>query len=195
MSNKKKTGLFFGSFNPLHVGHLIIANFFAENTGLDEVWFIISPHNPLKNKASLLDERKRYYMVQIAVEDNPKLKASNIEFHLEQPSYTIHTLAVLNEKYPSNDFVLIMGSDNLESLHKWKNYEEILSQYQIYVYNRPGKKETRFDNHPSVKFFDAPLMQISSSYIRNQIKQGKSVEYLLTPKVFEYVSSIHAYEK
>ncbi len=195
MNKKKKVGLFFGSFNPVHVGHMIIANFFVENTGLDEVWFVISPHNPLKNKATLLDDRKRYYMVQLAVEDNSYLKASNVEFHMEKPSYTIYTLAVLTEKYPDFDFVLLMGSDNLESFHRWKNHKEIIANYAIYVYNRPGKKQTKFDNHPKIKFFEAPLMQISSSYIRNQIKEGKSVEYLLTPKVFNYLMEIHAYEK
>jgi len=195
MNKKKKIGLFFGSFNPVHVGHMIIANFFVENTGLDEVWFVISPHNPLKNKATLLDDRKRYYMVQLAVEDNSYLKASNVEFHMEKPSYTIYTLAVLTEKYPDFDFVLLMGSDNLESFHRWKNHEEIIANYAIYVYNRPEKNQTKFDNHPKIKFFEAPLMQISSSYIRNQIKAGKSVEYILTPKVFNYLMEIHAYEK
>lgn len=195
MSGNKKVGLFFGSFNPVHVGHLIIANFFVENTDLDEVWFVISPQNPLKNKSSLLDEKNRYYMVQIAIEDNARLKASNIEFHMQRPSYTIHTLAVLTEKYPEFQFVLLMGSDNLQSFHKWKNHREIIDNYSIYVYKRPATKATGFDNHPSVKFFEAPLMQISSSYIRKQIKAGKSVEYLLTPKVLEYVTSMHAYEK
>ena len=195
MKPRKKVGLFFGSFNPVHVGHMIIANFFAENTNLDEVWFVISPHNPLKNKASLLDDRKRYYMVQLAVEDNTNLKASNIEFHLEKPSYTIFTLSVLAEKYPDFDFTLLMGSDNLESFHRWKNYKEILDNYNIYIYNRPGKKQTQFDIHPKVSFFDAPLMQISSSYTLQQNKTGISVEYLLTPKVFNYLMEIHAYEK
>ncbi len=195
MAKRKKAGLFFGSFNPVHVGHLIIANFFVENSDLDELWFIISPQNPFKKKDSLLDEKNRFYMVQIAVEDNPKLKASNVEFHLERPSYTIHTLAVLAEKYSDYEFVLIMGSDNLLSFHKWKNYKQIIENHDIYVYRRPGVKATKFDEHPKVKFFDAPLMQISSSYIRSQIKAGKSVEYLLTPKVLEYVTAMHAYEK
>jgi len=195
MNQRKKIGLFFGSFNPIHVGHMIIANFFAENTDLKEVWFVISPHNPLKNKATLLDDRKRYYMVQLAVEDNTNLKASNVEFHLEKPSFTIVTLAVLTEKYPDFDFVLLMGSDNLESFHKWKNYQEILNNHQIYIYNRPGKKPTKFDSNSKISFFEAPLMQISSSYIRQQIREGKSVEYLLTPKVFNYLMEIHAYEK
>ena len=189
----KKTGLFFGSFNPVHVGHMIIANFFVENSDLDRVWFVISPHNPLKNKASLLDDRQRYYMVQLAVEDNPRLMASNVEFHLEQPSYTVHTLAVLSEKYPDKEFVLLMGSDNLATFHKWKNYREILEHYQLYVYRRPGFEGSRFDDHPAVRFFDAPLMQISSSYIREQIRLGHSVEYLLIPKVFDYVTEMNLY--
>ncbi|OIP00795.1 MAG: nicotinic acid mononucleotide adenylyltransferase [Bacteroidetes bacterium CG2_30_33_31] len=193
MEGKKKIGLFFGSFNPIHIGHLIIANFFVENSNLNEVWFIISPQNPFKNKESLLDDRQRFYMVQLAVEDNSKFKASNIEFHLEKPSYTIFTLAVLAEKYPNFDFVLLVGSDNLENFGKWKNYEDILSNHQIFVYRRPGSKNSEFDEHANVKFFDAPLMQISSSYIRKQIKAKRSVEYLLPPKVFDYISEMHLY--
>lgn len=193
--SNKKIGLFFGSFNPIHVGHLILANFFVENTDLEEVWFVISPQNPFKVKQNLLDEKMRLYMVNLAIEDNPKLKASNIEFHLEKPSYTIHTLEALREKYPSYNFTLLMGSDNLQHFHKWKNYESILNDYSIYVYQRPNYEEAKLGNHPRIQVFEAPLMQISSSYIRNQIKAKKSVEYLLPKAVFDYVMEMHAYDK
>ena len=133
-----KTGLFFGSFNPVHIGHLIIANFMATHTDLKEVWLVVSPQNPLKDKKSLAPERERLHMLRMAIDDNPKLKASDIEFKLPRPSFTIDTLTYLDEKYPKKDFVLIMGSDNLETLHKWKNYENLLRKYCIYIYNRPG---------------------------------------------------------
>lgn len=190
----KKTGLFFGSFNPIHVGHLIIANHMVEHTDLDEVWFVISPHNPLKKKATLLADYHRYAMVNLAVEDNPNLWASNIEFGLSQPSYTVHTLAFLEEKYPGKEFVLIMGGDNLASLHKWKNYEHILERYSIVVYPRPDEKLPDLVNHPHVKVAEAPLMQVSSSFIRENIKEGKSVEYILSDKVFKYLTEMHFYE-
>lgn len=190
----KKTGLFFGSFNPIHIGHLIIANYFVEHTDLNEVWMIISPHNPLKEKSSLLDDRLRYYMVQLAIEDDGRFKASNIEFHLQQPNYTIHTLAVLKEKYPENQFVLLMGSDNLLSFHKWKNYTEILQNYPIYVYKRPEYGGSDLESNPNIKVFQAPLMQISSSYIRDEIKSGKNYEYFLHPKVYQYISEMNLYK-
>jgi nicotinate-nucleotide adenylyltransferase len=190
----KKTGLFFGSFNPIHVGHLIIANHMVEHTDLDEVWFVISPHNPLKKKATLLADHHRYAMVNLAVEDNRKLWASNIEFGLSQPSYTVHTLAFLEEKYPGKEFVLIMGGDNLASLHKWKNYEHILENYSIMVYPRPVEELPKLVNHEHVQVVEAPLMQISSSFIRKSIKEGKSVEYILSDKVFKYLTDMHFYK-
>jgi nicotinate-nucleotide adenylyltransferase len=191
----KKTGLFFGSFNPIHVGHLIIANHMVEHTDLDEVWFVISPHNPLKKKSTLLADHHRYAMVNLAVEDNRKLWASNIEFGLSQPSYTVHTLAFLEEKYPEKEFVLIMGGDNLASLHRWKNYEHILENYSIMVYPRPGEKLPELVNHKHVQVVEAPLMQISSSFIRKSIKEGKSVEYILSDRVFKYLSEMHFYQR
>ena len=191
----KKTGLFFGSFNPIHVGHLIIANHMVEHTDLDEVWFVISPHNPLKKKSTLLADHHRYAMVNLAVEDNRKLWASNIEFGLSQPSYTVHTLAFLEEKYPEKEFVLIMGGDNLASLHRWKNYEHILENYSIMVYPRPGEKLPELVNHKHVQVVEAPLMQISSSFIRKSIKAGKSVEYILSDRVFKYLSEMHFYQR
>lgn len=193
--SKKKTGLLFGSFNPIHIGHLIIANYILEFSDLAEVWFIVSPHNPLKEKRSLLADHHRLAMVNIAVEDNYKFRASSIEFKLPQPSYTIDTLTYLTEKYHERDFVLIMGSDNLASLNKWKNYEKLLDLYSMYVYPRPGSDGGVFKDHKSVKILDAPLMEISSSFIRKAIKKKKNVQYMLPPKVNEYILEMHFYEK
>jgi nicotinate-nucleotide adenylyltransferase len=188
-----KIGLFFGSFNPVHVGHMVIANYMATQTELDEVWLVISPHNPLKPKKSLANDYDRLHLVQLAIGDNPNLKASNIEFGLPQPSYTIDTLTYLKEKYPDKQFVLIMGADNLTTLHKWKNHELLLRDYEIYVYNRPDHELGKYEYYPNVHFFEAPLMQISSTFIRNCIKEGKSVQYLLTEPVYEYLRTSHLY--
>lgn len=191
----KKIGLYFGSFNPIHVGHLIIANYLVEFSDLDEIWFVVSPHNPLKKKSSLLADYHRLALVRIAIEDNPKFKASDIEFKLSQPSYTAVTLEYLHEKYPSFQFALIMGADSLESLHKWKNYEAILNYYQIYVYPRPNIGETQFDNHPMIHKVNAPLVEISSSFIREAISHGKNVSYFLTSPVLKYLEEMNFYKK
>lgn len=184
----KKIGLFFGSFNPVHVGHMIIANFMATQTDLDEVWLVVSPQNPLKTNTSLAKDYDRLHLVQLAIGDNPKLRASNIEFNLPKPSYTIDTLTYLKEKFPSGkEFVLIMGGDNLATLHKWKNYELLLEEYKIYLYKRPKVNAGEFENHPSVKVFEAPLLDISATYIRNCIASGKSVQYLVPEPVFNYL--------
>ena len=190
-----KIGLFFGSFNPIHIGHLVIANFMAENTDLQKVWFLVSPHNPLKEKKSLLRDNDRLHLVRLATEDNSKFKVSDIEFKLPQPSYTIHTLVHLNEKYPQHEFCLIMGSDNLESFDKWKNYEIILRDYEIYVYSRAEKLKSSLANHEHVKIFDVPVMDISSSEIRKLIGEKKSIRYLLPETVFEEVKSRKFYKK
>ena len=190
-----KVGLFFGSFNPVHVGHLIIANFMASQTDLDQVWFVVTPQNPLKQRSSLARDQDRLFLVRLAIEDNPLLKASNVEFDLPKPSYTIDTLTYLNEKYPSKDFVLIMGSDNIGSLHKWKNYEMILKNYSIYVYRRPEYEEGELADHPHVKIFDAPQMKISASYIRKCMKEGLNIKYLVTPPVEDYLESSSMYKK
>ncbi|MCW3071971.1 MAG: nicotinic acid mononucleotide adenylyltransferase [Bacteroidetes bacterium] len=190
-----KVGLFFGSFNPIHVGHMVLANYMLEFTDLDRVWFVISPHNPLKKKASLLNERHRLQMVQIAVEDNSKLKASDAEFRLPQPSYTVNTLAHLKEKYPKNEFVLIMGEDNLGSFHKWKNYEEILKYHELYVYPRPEGIKTPLHLHKKVKLVNAPHMELSSTMIRTAIKEKKDIRYFIPAKVWEYIKEMHFYEK
>jgi nicotinate-nucleotide adenylyltransferase len=189
-----KIGLFFGSFNPIHMGHMIIANYMLEFSDLDEVWFVISPHNPLKEKKSLLESHHRYYMVNMATENHYRLKASNIEFNLPRPSYTIHTLTYLQEKFPDKQFVLIVGSDNLPNFHKWKNYEMILELYELYIYPRPKTGDHSYHGHPSVKFFDAPLVEISSSFIRNAISEGKNVDFLLPHGIFEYIIDMHFYE-
>ena len=190
-----KIGLFFGSFNPIHIGHLVIANFMAENTDLQKVWFVVSPHNPLKEKKSLLRDNDRLHLVRLATEDNSKFKVSDIEFKLPQPSYTIHTLVHLKEKYPQHEFCLIMGSDNLESFDKWKNYEIILRDYEIYVYSRAEKLKSPLANHEHIKIFDVPVMDISSSEIRKLIGEKKSVRYLLPEIVFEEVKARKFYKK
>lgn len=190
-----KIGLFFGSFNPVHVGHLIIANFMATQTDLKEVWMVVSPQNPLKKKSTLARDQDRLYLVRMATDDNDLIKASNIEFDLPKPSYTIDTLTYLSEAHPKKEFVLIMGGDNLGTLHKWKNYEQILKYYEIYVYQRPDYDLGELATHPSVSIFEAPLMQISASYIRKCIKAGKSVQYLVPESVYEYLSSSNLYKK
>jgi nicotinate-nucleotide adenylyltransferase len=194
--SNKKTGLFFGSFNPIHTGHLIIANHIVEHTDLDEVWFVISPHSPFKKKSTLLADHHRYALVNYAVEDNPNLWASNIEFGLPQPSYTAHTLTFLEEKYPMKEFALIMGEDNIINIDKWKNYEFIIDNFPIYVYPRPGIKKSKFLSLPNVHTIeDVPLMDISSSFIRRSIKNGKDVRYLLAQRVYDYVMEMNFYKK
>ena len=170
-----KIGLFFGSFNPVHVGHMIIANYMATYTDLDKIWIVISPQNPLKQKSSLAKDYDRLHLVQLAIGDNSRLHASNIEFNLPKPSYTIDTLTFLKEKYPDKEFVLIMGGDNLATLHKWKNYELILRDFHIYLYKRPQYELGELEKHPHVHHFEAPLLDISATYIRGCIKEGKQV--------------------
>ena len=191
---KNKTGLFFGSFNPIHNGHLMIASYMAEYTSMKEVWFIVSPHNPLKEKSTLLADHHRLAMANIAVEDDPRFRASNIEFHLPQPSYTIDTLTYISEKYPEKEFVLIAGNDNLPSFHKWKNYEQLLEQYHLYIYPRPLSGSSPFDNHPRIHFTAAPLIEISSSFIRESIHQGKNMRHFLPEKVWKYIEEMHFYK-
>ena len=192
----KNIGLFFGSFNPVHVGHMIIANFMATQTDLDQVWLVVSPHNPLKSKSSLARDYDRLHLVGLAIGDNPRLRASDIEFGLPKPSYTIDTLAYLKEKYPDHRFVLIMGGDNLVSFHRWKNADLLLRDHQIYVYRRPSvETSAKLAEHPHIRFFEAPLMNISASYILKSIKAGHSVQYLVPDSVYEYLGSSHLYRK
>ena len=173
---------------------MIIANYLANNSDLDKVWMVVSPQNPFKDKKSLAKDNDRLHLVNLAIGDNDKLKASNIEFDLPQPSYTVDTLAFLKEKYPSKKFVLIMGGDNLKSLHKWKNYEYILEHHEVYVYKRPEYELGDLQNHPSVRILDAPLMQISASYIRKEIKEKRSVRYLVPDAVFDYLEKTTLYK-
>lgn len=192
---KQKTGLFFGSFNPVHTGHMIVAAYMREFTDLEQVWFVVSPQNPLKDKNSLLADHHRLMLLKTAIENDPAFRVSDIEFKMPKPSYTIDTLTWLSEKYPDREFVLIAGTDILESFHKWKNYQVLLEFYSVYIYSRPGFDAGKYSRHPSIKFFDAPMMEISSSFIRNAISKGKDVRYMLPPGVWEYIREMHFYEK
>lgn len=192
-----KIGLYFGSFNPIHIGHLIIANQLVENSDLDQIWFVVTPHNPFKKKSTLLDNHQRLEMVYLATKDYDKLKESNIEFNLPQPNYTINTLTYLQEKYENHEFSLIMGEDNLKSFHKWKNYEVILENHNIYVYPRisEGKIDTQFNNHKKIHRVKAPIMEISSTMVRKAIKEAKNVKPLLPQNVWEYLDEMNFYKK
>jgi len=192
-----KIGLYFGTFNPIHVGHLIIANHMVEHTDLDQVWMVVTPHNPLKKKNTLLDDYHRLQMAHLATEDFPKIKPSDIEFKLSQPNYTVNTLVHLQEKYSQYEFSLIMGEDNLKSLHKWKNYDAILAHHDIYVYPRISlePENATFKNHSKIHMIDAPVVEISSTFIRDNIKKGKNVQPLLPAKVWEFIDHNNFYKK
>ena len=193
----KKIGLFFGSFNPIHIGHLILANYILENSDMDELWFVVSPQNPFKDKKSLLTDHNRLDMVQLAVKNYPKMRASNVEFSLPKPSYTIDTLTYLKEKYPNYSFALIMGEDNLDSLPKWKNAEKLISDYQIIVYPRTfegEKKDSEYLQHENISIVNAPIIELSATEIRNMIKEGKNVRPMLPPEVFEYLDGSSFYK-
>lgn len=200
MPSNKNIALFFGSFNPIHIGHLVIANHIANTTKIDEVWFVVSPQNPFKEKSSLLKDYHRLHLVEEAIEGNDKIKASNIEFGLPKPSYTIDTLTYLKEKYPTVNFSIIMGEDNLKSFHKWKNYEIILRDYNIIVYPRVNvdqdlNPEPEILNHKNVTLLtNIPIMDISASFIRKSIKNGKSIKYLVTDKVLQYIDEMNFYK-
>jgi nicotinate-nucleotide adenylyltransferase len=183
-----KIGLYFGSFNPIHVGHLIIANHVVNNTDLDKVWFVISPQNPFKNAASLLNEYQRLHMVNTAIDGETKLKASNVEFKLPKPSYTIDTLTYLAEKYPQHEFSIIMGSDGFKNIDKWKNYQTLVKHYTFYIYKRPGFAVTQTHN-AKLHILDAPLLDISSTQIRQLIKQKKSIRFLVPDEVKQEIES------
>jgi nicotinate-nucleotide adenylyltransferase len=192
----KKVGLYFGTFNPIHIGHLVIANHLVEFSDLDEIWLVITPQSPFKTKKSLLDNHHRYQMVLEATEDYPKLKPSKIEFDLPQPNYTINTLVHLEDKYEKKyKFSLIMGEDNLKSFHKWKNYEAILEHYSLYVYPRisEGEIDHQFKNHPKVQRVDAPIMEVSSTFIRKQHAVGKNIKPMLPNAVWKYLDEMNFY--
>ena len=187
-----KVGLFFGSFNPVHIGHMAIANFMVEFTDLQQLWFIISPHNPLKPKQSLLADYHRRTLMEIAVNNDPRYRVSDIEFSMPQPSYTIDTLAWLKEKYPGTAFVILMGSDGLPTFNKWKNYRLIEEEYLRYIYPRPGFPVNASEYKNSMQV-NAPLMEISSSFIREAIGNGKNIRNFLPPKVYDYIEEMHFY--
>ena len=192
-----KIGLYFGTFNPIHIGHLIIANHLAENSDLDQIWMVVTPHNPHKEKSTLLDDYHRLHLVNLATEDFPKIKASDIEFKLPQPNYTVNTLVHLQEKLPKNEFSLIMGEDNLNSLPKWKNYEAILENHHIYVYPRISGEfqKSHLENHLKVHKINAPIIELSSTFIRNSIKNKKNIIPMLPEKVWKYVDDNNFYKK
>src|SRR4030095_1813239 len=189
-----KIGLFFGSFNPIHSGHLVIAQYMAEFTDLDQVWLVVSPHNPLKPAGSLLQDHHRFEMVRIGIGDYRRLKASKVEFNLPRPSYTINTLAYLHEQHPSDTFVLIMGSDNLATFKKWKNWEQILEHHEIYIYPRSGSDGGELKNNPKIRMVDAPLMQLSSTFIRNAIYDKKDIRFMLPEPVYLYMDEMNFYK-
>lgn len=190
---KKITGLLFGSFNPIHIGHLAIANYMLEFSEMKDLWMIVSPHNPLKNKQSLAPDYHRLEMVKVALGEYTRIKASDIEFKMSKPSYTIDTLTYLKEKYPQRNFALIMGADNLVSLKKWKNYSEILANYPIFVYPRLGVTVDTLEFSGNITVTQSPIMDISSSFIRNAIKEGKDMRYFLHEKVHEYILECNLY--
>ncbi len=186
-----KTGLFFGSFNPVHIGHLAIANYISEFTEVKEIWFVLSPHNPLKEKLSLLPEHDRKFLLEIAIGDDPRFKISDVEFKLPQPSFTIDTLTYLKERYPTREFMIIMGADGLDSFDKWKNYETIIKQYHRIILSRPGCDIEKLPFKENSTYIDAPQMEISSTFIRKAIKENKDIRHFLPHGVYEYILKSH----
>lgn len=191
-----KIGLYFGTFNPVHIGHGILANHMLHYTDMDEVWMVVTPHNPHKKKSTLLENHHRLEMVYKATENYEKIHPSDIEFKLKQPNYTIDTLVHISEQYPNDEFAIIMGEDNLKSFHKWKNYEVILEDYEVYVYPRISEKkeENNLTNHPKIHVIEAPIVEISSTFIRTAIKNNKSVEHLISPQVWEHIDLMNFYK-
>lgn len=187
-----KIGLYFGSFNPIHIGHLILANYTAYHSDLDQVWLVVSPQNPLKPSPSLLNEYDRLHLVELAIQDEPRLRSSSIEFSLPRPSFTIDTLTYLREKHPRHSFALILGSDSLENLPSWKNYQQILKQYPLYVYPRPGHP-VQAGTQAGILVLDAPLLDISATLVRRLIREGKSIRYLVPDAVADYILANHYY--
>jgi nicotinate-nucleotide adenylyltransferase len=189
-----KIGLYFGSFNPVHIAHLIIANHVLNETEIEKIWFVVSPQNPFKEEAGLLNEFHRLHLVRVATEDDNRIKASDIEFGLPKPSYTVNTLAYLTEKHPEHEFCIIMGSDSFQNLHKWKNYEVIIKNYAVYVYNRPGF-EPENKTGAKLQVLNAPLLQLSATQIRKYIREGKSIRYMVPEKVLEEIERGGYYKK
>ncbi len=192
---KKKVGLFFGSFNPVHNGHMIIANYILEYTELEQIFFVVSPQNPFKEKLNLLEDYHRLALVKEAIGDNDKYHACDIEFKMPKPSYTVDTLTYLKEKYPEKEFSLIMGSDNLTNFHKWKNYKQIIENHTVFVYPRPGFDDSEFKEIKNIILIDAPLMEISATFIRNAVKEKKDIRYFMPEHTWNYLKEMHFYEK
>lgn len=192
----KKIGLYFGTFNPIHIGHLILANHFAETTDIDEVWFVVTPQNPMKKKDSILGNRQRLELVYRATKDYPKLHPSDIEFELPIPNYTINSLTLLEEKHPNKHFTLLMGEDNLVNFPKWKNYDLILERYELYVYPRHSERPIpeQLQDHSKINLIDAPKIELSSSAIRAAIKKGQNVQPLLPPESWSYLDEMNFYK-
>ena len=188
-----KVGLYFGTYNPIHIGHLAIANYMVEYAGLDQLWFVVSPHSPFKNKKNLLDDYQRLEMVNRAIDGDDRLRASNIEFRMPQPSYTIDTLTYLKGEHPDSDFYLIMGSDNLEHFHKWKNADLIMQDYQLIVYPRPGFDREAFEAKPMIQIVEAPMMEISASFIRQAIADGHDIRHFIPAKAYQYLDEMNFY--
>lgn len=190
-----KTGLFFGSFNPIHSGHLILASYMLGFSDLDELWFVVSPQNPLKEQASLLSDHQRLHMVNLAIDDDSRFRASDIEFKMPRPSYTINTLTYLAEKHPNREFIIISGTDIFPTFHKWKNWEQLLEYYKFYVYPRPGSLDHALLNHESIHLVNAPMIEISSSFVRDALRSGKNMKYFLPEKVCKYIEEMNFYKK
>ncbi|MGB0526107.1 MAG: nicotinate (nicotinamide) nucleotide adenylyltransferase [Flammeovirgaceae bacterium] len=188
-----KIGLFFGSFNPIHIGHVIIGHTMAERADIDQVWYVVSPQNPFKKRSGLLHEFDRIHMVRLAIADNHKLNATDIEFNMPKPSYTIDTLTYLHDKYKRHHFKVIMGQDNLKNFHKWKNYQELVDQYGLLVYPRPNSTPTEWDTHKNVQLIDAPQVDISATFIRKAIQENASVRYLVHEDVEAYIKAKKLY--
>lgn len=189
-----EVGLYFGSFNPIHIGHLIVAQAVQERANLDEVWFVVSPQNPFKKSNTLLHEFDRYDMVRLAIEDNDVFRVSDVEFNMPRPSYTIDTLAYLKEKHPGHQFKLIIGGDNLIVFPKWKNSSKIIEDFGLIVYPRPGSKQSEFIDHPNVSFIEAPLLDISATFIRKCIRDNKSIRYLVPKKSADFIQDRKLYQ-
>jgi len=189
-----QTGLYFGSFNPVHIGHMAIANYLVEYTDLDQLWFIVSPQNPLKKKETLLEDFERYDLVELAIGNDDRFRVSDIEFRLPKPSYTIDSLTYLQEQFPRYMFSLIIGSDNLSTFNLWKNYKLIEKNYKRYIYPRRGSENIDSDKHKNIEVVKAPMIEISSSFIRNAIRQGKDIRYFLPDKVYDYISKMNFYK-
>ncbi|MES2560225.1 MAG: nicotinate (nicotinamide) nucleotide adenylyltransferase [Bacteroidota bacterium] len=190
-----KIGLFFGSFNPVHTGHLLIANYFSQFAGFDKIWFVVTPQNPFKANDDLLDENERLQLLNLAIDGDSRFEASNIEFILDRPSYTVNTLKHLRTQFPADTFCPIIGGDNLQSFHLWKDYKDILENHTVYVYRRAGFHENPIlANHPGIKIFEVPLLNISSTYIREMIQAGKSVKYLVPEEVETYITQHRLYQ-